>query len=76
MTEVLVGTRKGLFALEGPPFSVTARAFPGEEVECEGQGLELYFGATSGDVFASADAGATGSCAATRLPPVLSVSAG
>jgi photosystem II stability/assembly factor-like uncharacterized protein len=39
----------------------------------EGQGLELYFGATSGDVFASADAGATWSCAATRLPPVLSI---
>ena len=36
MTELLVGTRKGLFALEGEPgepFAVTARAFAGEEVE-------------------------------------------
>ena len=30
----------------------------------EGEGLELYFGATSGDVFGSADAGATWSAAA------------
>lgn len=35
--------------------------------------LELYFGATSGDVFASADAGSTWTLAATRLPPVYSV---
>jgi photosystem II stability/assembly factor-like uncharacterized protein len=35
--------------------------------------LELYFGATSGDVFGSADAGASWSAAATRLPPVYSV---
>jgi photosystem II stability/assembly factor-like uncharacterized protein len=40
-----------------------------------GQGLELYFGATSGDVFGSGDAGASWFEAATRLPPVLSVSA-
>jgi BNR/Asp-box repeat protein len=38
MTELLVGTRKGLFLLEGDPgaekpFDVTARAFPGNEVE-------------------------------------------
>jgi photosystem II stability/assembly factor-like uncharacterized protein len=39
----------------------------------EGERLELYFGATSGDVFASPDAGATWSTAATRLPPVYSV---
>jgi len=39
----------------------------------EGDALELYFGATSGDVFGSADAGASWSVAATRLPPVLSV---
>jgi photosystem II stability/assembly factor-like uncharacterized protein len=38
-----------------------------------GDGLELYFGATSGDVFGSADAGASWSSAATRLPPVYSV---
>jgi hypothetical protein len=42
----------------------------------EGGSLQLYFGATSGDVFGSADAGATWSTAATRLPPVLSVAAG
>jgi hypothetical protein len=42
----------------------------------EGPALELYFGATSGDVFGSGDAGATWFDAATRLPPVLSVSAG
>jgi len=36
----------------------------------EGPGLGLYFGARSGDVFASPDAGASWSAAATRLPPV------
>jgi photosystem II stability/assembly factor-like uncharacterized protein len=41
-----------------------------------GERLELYFGATSGDVFASGDAGATWSTAATRLPPVHSVRVG
>jgi hypothetical protein len=41
----------------------------------EGQALELYFGATSGDVFGSGDAGASWSTAATHLPPVLSVAA-
>jgi hypothetical protein len=41
----------------------------------EGRGLELYFGATSGDVFGSPDAGGTWGTVATRLPPVLSVSA-
>jgi photosystem II stability/assembly factor-like uncharacterized protein len=41
----------------------------------EGERLGLYFGATSGDVFGSADAGASWSAVATRLPPVLSVSA-
>ena len=46
-----------------------------EAFDCrgEGEGLELYFGATSGDVFGSADAGATWFEAATRLPPVYSV---
>ncbi len=39
----------------------------------QGEELELYFGATSGDLFASGDAGATWSTAATRLPPVFSV---
>ena len=36
MTELLVGTKKGLFVLEGEPgsgFQVTARAFAGEPVE-------------------------------------------
>ncbi|MDQ3934419.1 MAG: exo-alpha-sialidase, partial [Actinomycetota bacterium] len=36
MTELVVGTRKGLFVLEGEPggsFEVTARAFAGEPVE-------------------------------------------
>ena len=42
----------------------------------EGPGLELYFGATSGDVFGSGDAGASWVTAASRLPPVLSVAAG
>jgi len=41
-----------------------------------GDGLELYFGATSGDVFGTADAGESWSTVATRLPPVLSVAAG
>src|ERR1700757_1357374 len=36
MTEMLVGTKKGLFVLEGEPdsaFDVTARAFPGEPID-------------------------------------------
>jgi photosystem II stability/assembly factor-like uncharacterized protein len=41
----------------------------------EGSALELYFGATSGDVFGSGDAGASWFAAATRLPPVYSVKA-
>jgi photosystem II stability/assembly factor-like uncharacterized protein len=41
----------------------------------EGPALQLYFGATSGAVFGSGDAGATWSSVAARLPPVLSVSA-
>ena len=42
----------------------------------QGERLELYFGATSGEVFGSVDAGATWSTAATRLPPVFSISTG
>jgi photosystem II stability/assembly factor-like uncharacterized protein len=42
----------------------------------QGDGLELYFGATSGEVFGSGDAGATWGTAATRLPPVFSISTG
>jgi photosystem II stability/assembly factor-like uncharacterized protein len=41
----------------------------------EGPALELYFGATSGDVFGSADAGASWSTLAAHLPPVYSVRA-
>ena len=41
----------------------------------EGDALELYFGATSGEVFGSGDAGATWFDAATHLPPVFSVTA-
>jgi len=41
--------------------------------EGQGAGLGLYFGATSGDVYASADAGRTWFTAATHLPPVYSV---
>jgi photosystem II stability/assembly factor-like uncharacterized protein len=39
----------------------------------EGERLGLYFGATSGDIFGSGDAGSTWSTIATRLPPVFSV---
>jgi photosystem II stability/assembly factor-like uncharacterized protein len=42
----------------------------------EGSGLELYFGATSGDVFGSGDAGASWFSAARHLPPVYSVRTG
>jgi BNR/Asp-box repeat len=38
-----------------------------------GQTMQLYFGATSGDVFGSRDAGGTWFTAATKLPPVNSV---
>jgi hypothetical protein len=41
----------------------------------EGRKLQLYFGATSGDVFGSGNAGASWFTAATRLPPVFSVTA-
>jgi photosystem II stability/assembly factor-like uncharacterized protein len=42
----------------------------------EGDGLQLYFGATSGEVFGSGDAGASWFLAATHLPPVYSVRVG
>jgi photosystem II stability/assembly factor-like uncharacterized protein len=41
----------------------------------EGAQLQLYFGATSGDVFGSGNAGASWFTAATRMPPVFSVTA-
>jgi hypothetical protein len=48
-----------------------------EAFDWEGQGeaLELYFGATSGAVYGSGDAGASWSEVAAHLPPVLSVAA-
>ena len=39
----------------------------------QGDELQLYFGATSGDLFGSGNAGATWTTIATRLPPVFSV---
>jgi photosystem II stability/assembly factor-like uncharacterized protein len=41
--------------------------------EGSGAGMGLYFGATTGDVFGSGDAGASWFTAATHLPPVYSV---
>jgi hypothetical protein len=41
----------------------------------EGESLELYFGATSGALYGSGDAGASWFDVAADLPPVLSVSA-
>jgi photosystem II stability/assembly factor-like uncharacterized protein len=41
----------------------------------QGPDLELYFGATSGELFGSPDAGASWSSLASRLPPVYSVAA-
>ena len=41
----------------------------------EGAGLELYFGATSGEIFGSGDAGASWSVVAQRLPAIASVRA-
>jgi photosystem II stability/assembly factor-like uncharacterized protein len=42
----------------------------------EGAAMELYFGATSGDLFGSADAGASWSTAVQHLPPVFSLRVG
>jgi hypothetical protein len=41
----------------------------------EGRELELYFGANSGELFGSGDAGATWFTVARRLPPIASVRA-
>ncbi len=41
----------------------------------EGPSLELYFGASTGEVFGSGDGGATWFAAARRLPPIASVRA-
>ena len=42
----------------------------------QGEELELYFGTTTGEVFGSADAGASWATLATHLPPVYSLVAG
>jgi photosystem II stability/assembly factor-like uncharacterized protein len=49
--------------------TILRQAFGGDAAEPVG----LYFGATSGEVFGSADGGATWGTVAGRLPPVLSV---
>jgi photosystem II stability/assembly factor-like uncharacterized protein len=43
------------------------------DTRSEGEALELYFGATSGEVYGSGDAGATWSQVGDHLPPVYSV---
>jgi photosystem II stability/assembly factor-like uncharacterized protein len=43
------------------------------DVVGDGEALELYFGATSGAVFGSGDAGASWFDVTAHLPPVLSV---
>jgi hypothetical protein len=53
--------------------TVLRRAF---DTAGEGDRLELYFGATSGAVYGSADAGATWFDVASNLPPVFSLTAG
>ena len=53
--------------------TVLRQAFAGTGA---GDELQLYFGATSGEVFGSADAGATWFSVARHLPPVYSVRAG
>ena len=57
---------------ENAYLTVLRRAFDRTD---NGAQLELYFGATSGELFGSADAGATWSTSARRLPPVYSVTA-
>jgi photosystem II stability/assembly factor-like uncharacterized protein len=64
--------RGGGLPQENAYLTILRQAFDGTG---EGQALELYFGATSGDVFGSGDAGETWFTAATRLPPVYSVRA-
>ncbi len=54
---------------DGAYLTILRQAFDGDG----GSPLGLYFGATSGDVFGSADAGETWFPAATRLAPVASV---
>jgi hypothetical protein len=54
---------------EAAYLTVLRQAFCGDTREPQG----LYFGATSGEVFGSADSGASWRTLARRLPPVLSV---
>jgi hypothetical protein len=51
--------------------TVLRQAFCNDQVG--GDGLGLYFGATSGDVFGSTDGGVQWSALARHLPPVLSI---
>ena len=53
--------------------SVLRQAFA---VTGEGPSMQLYFGATSGEIFASGDAGARWASIASRLPAIASVRAG
>jgi photosystem II stability/assembly factor-like uncharacterized protein len=53
--------------------TILRQAFCGEG---SGPSMGLYFGATSGDVFGSGDAGKTWFTAASKLPPVHSIRAG
>jgi photosystem II stability/assembly factor-like uncharacterized protein len=57
---------------EGAYLTILRQAFCGEG---SGPTMGLYFGATSGDVFGSGDAGKTWSTTAANLPPVHSVRA-
>ena len=57
---------------EGAYLTVLRQAFDGIG---EGPALELYFGATSGDLFGSGDGGASWFDAAAHLPPVYCVRA-
>jgi photosystem II stability/assembly factor-like uncharacterized protein len=54
---------------EAAYLTILRQAFCGDTREPQG----LYFGATSGEVFGSADGGASWRTLARRLPPVLSV---
>ena len=85
---VTPGGRVGVYETRDAGASWTARGdgLPGRDAYLtvlrealdwsgEGEALELYFGATSGDVFASGDGGASWVTAAARLAPVLSVQA-
>lgn len=80
---VLVGTRKGLWFLKSDAkrktwvttqgwFTVKRQAFCSDSNDP----LGLYFGTTSGEVWASADEGDAWRCIARHLPHVYSVTTG